>query len=116
VRRSAFERIGGFDEAYFMYFEDVDLGYRFGLQGPRNVFEPAAVAVHTGAHSTTDSSRAMVQAHHASARRFLSKKYPGRVLTPLRALISVALRVRSWFLIQRLARADAATRMAQSER
>src|SRR6185312_1748182 len=29
VRRSAFEEIGGFDSSYFMYFEDVDLGYRF---------------------------------------------------------------------------------------
>ena len=28
VRRSAFDELGGFDEGYFMYFEDVDLGYR----------------------------------------------------------------------------------------
>ena len=40
VRRSAFAQIGGFDDGYFMYFEDVDLGFRLGKAGYRNVYEP----------------------------------------------------------------------------
>src|SRR5690606_10093760 len=40
VRRRAFDELGGFDEGYFMYFEDVDLGYRLGKAGYRNVYEP----------------------------------------------------------------------------
>lgn len=78
VRRSAFADIGGFDEGYFMYFEDVDLGYRFGRSGWRNVYEPAAAVVHTGAHSTADSRAEMLRAHHESARRFLRMKYRDR--------------------------------------
>lgn len=99
VRRSAFEAIGGFDEGYFMYFEDVDLGARLGEAGFRNVYEPAAEVMHSGAHSTGRESERMVHAHHASARRFLSRKYPGPLLWPIRAALSLGLRVRgAWML------------------
>ena len=63
-------RVGGFDEGYFMYFEDVDLGARLGKAGYRNVYEPAAEVTHVGAHShgrsTADGARPSRQ-----RRRFL---------------------------------------------
>ena len=77
VRRSAFDELGGFDDGYFMYFEDVDLGYRLGRAGYRNVYEPAAVVSHSGAHSTNQHSAQMIPVHHTSARRFLTRKYSG---------------------------------------
>ncbi len=95
VRRRAFEEVGGFDEGYFMYFEDVDLGYRLGRAGWRNVYEPTSVAMHTGAHSTGTESARMVRAHHDSARRFLRSKYRGPLLWPLRAVFGVGLTVRA---------------------
>ena len=108
VRRSAFEAIGGFDEGYFMYFEDVDLGFRFSRAGYRNVYEPAASVTHVGAHSTGSESARMVEAHHASARRFLSKKYVGWYLWPIRAGLAVGLWVRSRAITRRLKRDGAA--------
>lgn len=95
VRRSAFDQVGGFDPHYFMYFEDVDLGYRLGLSGYRNVYEPAARVTHTGAHSTTSKPTQMTAAHHASAKRFLAKRYPGPLWWPVRALLAAGLTVRS---------------------
>jgi len=95
VRRSAFAELGGFDTGFFMYFEDVDLGYRLGKLGYRNVYEPAARVVHTGAHSTTNDSSRMISAHHDSARRFLTKKYAAWWLWPVRVTLTVGLRVRS---------------------
>lgn len=95
VRRSVFDELNGFDESYFMYFEDVDLGYRIGQLGLRNVYEPAASVVHTGAHSTQGNAVRMIQAHHDSAMRFLSKKYSGRLLWPLRAALGTGLAVRA---------------------
>lgn len=95
VRRSAFDAIGGFDDGYFMYFEDVDLGYRFGKAGWRNVFVPSAVATHEGAHSTSENSARMTAVHHDSARRFLARKYPGPLLWPIRTSLNVGLAVRS---------------------
>ena len=106
VRRSAFEEIGGFDEGYFMYFEDVDLGYRLGKSGYRNRYEPAARIVHHGAHSTSgDSSVRMIRAHHASARRFVSTKYPGPLLAPVRLVLAVGLRARAALHTRRARRA-----------
>lgn len=109
VRRSAFEAIGGFDEGYFMYFEDVDLGARLGAAGFRNVYEPAAEVMHSGAHSTGRESERMVHAHHASARRFLSRKYPGPLLWPIRTALSLGLQVRGAWMLRKTRRSSAAS-------
>jgi len=95
VRRTAFTELGGFDTGFFMYFEDVDLGYRLGKLGYRNVYDPSARVVHTGAHSTTSDSARMIAAHHTSARRFLNKKYAAWYLWPIRVSLTIGLRVRS---------------------
>ena len=52
VRRSAFNQIGGFDERYFMYMEDVDLGDRLGKAGWLSVYVPSAEVLHHKGHST----------------------------------------------------------------
>ena len=95
VRRSAFEQLGGFDEGYFMYFEDVDLGYRLGKAGWKNIYTPRASVVHTGAHSTSAESGKMVRAHHDSAYRYLEKKYSGPYLAPIRWALKIGLASRA---------------------
>jgi N-acetylglucosaminyl-diphospho-decaprenol L-rhamnosyltransferase len=95
VRRSAYAALGGFDDGYFMYFEDVDLGMRLTRNGWRNRYEPAAQVTHSGAHATDTQRGAMVRAHHDSALRFLTKKYPGPLWLPVRLVLRVGLRFRS---------------------
>ena len=46
VRRAVYDALGGFDERYFMFFEDVDLGWRLNLRGWRFVYEPRSLAFH----------------------------------------------------------------------
>ncbi len=46
VRRKLYAEIGGFDESYFMYDEDVDLGWRIWNAGFRVVFIPDSIAYH----------------------------------------------------------------------
>lgn len=46
VRRDVYDELGGFDERYFMFFEDVDLGWRLNLKGYRYAYEPGSVAYH----------------------------------------------------------------------
>ena len=95
VDRSAFDEIEGFDAAYFMYFEDVDLGRRMGQTGRRNYYVPTAAVTHAGAESTKHVQRAMIVAHHRSAYRFLASKYHAWYLWPLRAALRVGLAFRA---------------------
>jgi GT2 family glycosyltransferase len=53
VRRASFLEAGGFDESYFAYLEDVDLGWRLWSGGERIVFAPGAV-VHHRSSATSD--------------------------------------------------------------
>ena len=46
VRRSVYDLLEGFDERYFMFFEDVDLGWRLNLLGWRYAYEPRSLAFH----------------------------------------------------------------------
>jgi GT2 family glycosyltransferase len=46
--REAFLKVGGFDESFFSYYEDVDLGFRLQLQGYRCLYVPQAVVYHVG--------------------------------------------------------------------
>jgi GT2 family glycosyltransferase len=51
VRREAFDALGGFDEAYFMYCEDQDLCRRLQAAGGRVRYEPSALVTHVGGDS-----------------------------------------------------------------
>lgn len=101
IRRDVFDALGGFDEGYFMYFEDVDLGYRLGKAGWRNRYEPSTAVTHVGGHTAARDSAVMIRAHHTSARRFITRKYSGWHLWPVRAALSVGLAVRSALLQRR---------------
>jgi N-acetylglucosaminyl-diphospho-decaprenol L-rhamnosyltransferase len=48
IRRDVFQEHNGFDERFFCYCEDVDLGYRMQLAGHKCVFLPSAVVRHAG--------------------------------------------------------------------
>lgn len=94
IRRSAFNALDGFDDGYFMYFEDVDFGVRLVDKGLRNRYVPASVVVHTGGHSTKAISGDMLRVHHASALRFIQRQYPAWYLAPLRLVVRLSLAAR----------------------
>lgn len=88
VRRSAFEQVGGFDETYFMYAEDVDLCWRLGRSGWHIVYAPGAVVTHLQGVSTARHPYRMIVEHHRSLLRFANRSTVGwrRVLLPLVAV------------------------------
>ena len=101
VVRSVFDRVGGFDEGYFMYFEDVDLGARITRAGFDNLYWPTAIVTHTGAHSTLTRAAAMERAHHASAYRYVARKYSSWYLWPLRLVLRIGIGARSLLVSHR---------------
>jgi GT2 family glycosyltransferase/glycosyltransferase involved in cell wall biosynthesis len=46
VRRDVYEELGGFDEDFFMFFEDVDFGWRLNLRGYEYLYEPDSLVFH----------------------------------------------------------------------
>ncbi|MCB1289207.1 MAG: glycosyltransferase family 2 protein [Mycobacterium sp.] len=95
VRRSAFDAIGGFDERYFMYMEDVDLGDRLGRAGWLNVYVPGSEILHDKGHSTGRDPARNLTAHHTSTYIYLSDRHTGVWRAPLRWTIKGALRARA---------------------
>ncbi len=91
LRREAFEAVGGFDPSYFMYFEDLDLCERLARAGWQSVYVPSALVTHVGGHSTSRVSDRMQRAHHRSAYQYLSRRYRGAHLAPLRLALAVGL-------------------------
>jgi GT2 family glycosyltransferase len=55
-RRDAFLEAGGFDERFFCYLEDVDLGFRLQLRGARSLYVPDSVVHHVGSALTGRAS------------------------------------------------------------
>jgi N-acetylglucosaminyl-diphospho-decaprenol L-rhamnosyltransferase len=96
IRRELFEIVGGFDEAYFMYFEDVDLAYRLGQRSLTNLYVPQVSITHLGGESTKAVKKHMLKVHHDSAMHFIQVRYPGIFWAPLRGVIRLGLGVRLW--------------------
>jgi len=104
VNRMAFDAVGGFDEQYFMFFEDVDFCYRLRRNGWASTYVPQAMVTHLGGHSTSTRMPEMARAHHQAAQRFLAKLYPGRRFALLRGVINAGLAIRSAMVRRSLSR------------
>lgn len=79
-RRTAFEAAGGFDEQYFCYFEDVDLGFRLRLRGLRCVCVHDAVVRHVSSGTTGYRSDFAVYHGERNAVWTFFKDMPGPLL------------------------------------
>ena len=78
VRRGALEEVGGLDERFFMYGEDIDWCRRFHNAGWRVVFYPEAEALHYGAASSAQApTRFYVEMQRANQQYF--RKHYGRL-------------------------------------
>jgi N-acetylglucosaminyl-diphospho-decaprenol L-rhamnosyltransferase len=76
VRRPCFDQLGGFDEDYFMYGEDVDLCWRAWKAGWAVGYEPSGRVVHVQGVSTDRHPYRMIAAHHRSLLRFWWRSTP----------------------------------------
>jgi hypothetical protein len=96
IRRKAFEASGGFDESFFMYFEDADLCYRLGKAGWEVHFAPVTTVVHSGAASTRHYRADMVVQLLRSTELFYEKHCSG-FTTAMMKLVVKSLMLAKWF-------------------
>jgi GT2 family glycosyltransferase len=106
-RRDSFLEAGAFDEAFFMYHEDVDLGWRLWLMGYRVITAPRAVAYHHFGGSTKASQgnlwRELMGERH-NIRALLKNYEPRNVRRALAGILLMNLpRSRKWGQIKNLA-------------
>jgi hypothetical protein len=71
-RSETYRSVGGFDEAYFLYYEDVDLCHRLYKAGEVVIYEPSAEVVHDARRASRRNLRLALH-HLVSAFRFLSR-------------------------------------------
>lgn len=101
-RRSALCEIGGFDEDYFCYVEDVDLGFRLRLAGYRCLYIPQSVVRHVGSGTTggQHSDFALYYGHRNLVWTFV-KDMPGILfwlLLPLHVSLNLVSII--WFVLR----------------
>lgn len=73
VRADLFAALGGFDERFFMFYEDVDLGWRLNLRGWRVRYEPRSLVYHR--HHASMAGIATAREHYLLERNALAALY-----------------------------------------
>jgi GT2 family glycosyltransferase len=95
IRREAFEDVGPFDEAFFLFSEETDWSYRARAAGWRTLFYPEAEVVHVGGASWRRESAVLFREQVRGHLRFLVKHRGAAAAERARRVILAGLRLRS---------------------
>ncbi|MBE9191767.1 glycosyltransferase family 2 protein [Gloeocapsopsis crepidinum LEGE 06123] len=76
IRKKIFKLVGGFDERFFMYFEDVDLCLRVKEQGWKIIYAPQVSLVHIRGYSSRNISDLMTVEYRRSQIYYYQKHRP----------------------------------------
>jgi hypothetical protein len=94
ARRDVLARVGGFDERYFMYWEDADLCRRLRARGYAILYVPHATAVHRVGQSSRTARTASIRAFHESAYVYYATHVATGPMNPKRPLARLLLALR----------------------
>ncbi|HLO82727.1 MAG TPA: glycosyltransferase family 2 protein [Chitinophagaceae bacterium] len=95
VRRKLLDQIGGFDESFFMYGEDIDLSYRIQKAGHKNFYFPGTSIIHFKGESTKRGSLNYVRMFYQAMSTFVQKHYTGTTAKIYRYAINIAIWARA---------------------
>ncbi|MEQ1572669.1 MAG: glycosyltransferase family 2 protein [Vicinamibacterales bacterium] len=102
ARRDSLARVGGFDERYFLYWEDADLCRRLRGRGEHVRYVPNATAVHRVGHSSRTAQASAIRAFHESAYLYYATHVAPGALHPKRPLARAILTARRWWNLHRI--------------
>ena len=98
IPKSVFTEVGGFDERYFMYAEDLDLCYAIRQAGYRIVYQPKAQMLHLKGQSGLHTyNRKVSDAFYDSMKLFYQKNYQDRYNGLTRGLVFLAIDLKKWW-------------------
>jgi GT2 family glycosyltransferase len=99
-RRAMLEEVGGFDDHFFLYCEDTDLGLRARWAGWKCLYVPGAVVEHHYSHSAGRASG--LKAYYVERNRLfvLVKNFPGAMLLAAPFVTLARYWWHAWFLLQ----------------
>jgi N-acetylglucosaminyl-diphospho-decaprenol L-rhamnosyltransferase len=100
VRRDALTHVNGFDERYFLYWEDADLCRRLRLIGYNVRYAPGATAIHRVGHSSRTARASSIRAFHDSAYLYYSTHVAPRRFHPKRLIARTLLSARCWLYLR----------------
>jgi GT2 family glycosyltransferase len=95
TRKKVFDQVGGFDEQFFMYGEDVDLSYRIQQAGFRNCYFSRTRIIHFKGESTRKGSMNYVRMFYNAMSIFVRKHYGGSKAGIFNFLIHIAIWIRA---------------------
>lgn len=95
VRKKVLDELGGFDETFFMYGEDVDLSYRIQKAGFKNYYFSGTAIIHFKGESTRRGSLNYVKMFYQAMSIFVRKHYGGTKAAFFNASIHFAIWVRA---------------------
>jgi len=96
ARRDALDRVNGFDERFFLYWEDADLCRRLRASGYQVRYVPGATAIHRVGQSSRTARTFAIRAFHESAYLYYATHVAPERLNPKRALARAILHTRCW--------------------
>jgi len=97
VRREPFDAVGGFDERYFLYWEDADLCRRLRARGWSTRYVPRAIVKHPGGVSAAMQPALATRAFHRSAYLYYATHVVPSPWHPARWIARIALAFRAWW-------------------
>lgn len=77
MNKKTLDSVGGFDEAYFMYAEDIDLSYRLQKAGNKNYYFADSAIIHFKGESVVKKSAAYIRNFYGTMILFIQKHYTG---------------------------------------
>lgn len=95
IRKSVLDKIGAFDEAFFMYGEDIDLSYRILLAGYENYYFPETTIIHYKGESTKKGSINYVVIFYKAMIIFARKHFSPRYAWLYGLMINMAVYLRA---------------------
>jgi len=96
VRKSVLDKVGSFDETFFMYGEDVDLSYRLQQSGLKNYYLGELPIIHFKGESTKRGSLNYVKMFYNAMSIFVSKHYGGSRARVFAMVINCAIWLRAF--------------------